>query len=65
MVRHCENCGKSKRHYRSTFSRGGGYKCINRDCPESPLFRFQTIKGDIMHGTIKAIRLRRCIDAEN
>jgi len=57
MSRHCRECGKLMQLTHGGFARAGGYRCINRDCPESPVFRYKTLTGDLMMGNIKARRL--------
>lgn len=63
MSKHCRECGKLMQLRHATFARSGGYKCINRNCPESPIFRYQTLKGDLILGRVKAGRLKAHLDA--
>jgi hypothetical protein len=49
------------RFQHDTFARPGGYKCINRDCPESPLFRYKTVKGDIYRAVDRGVKVKTIV----
>lgn len=61
MGKHCRNCGKLMQLRHSTVARPGGYKCINRNCPESPLFRYKTVKGDIFRAVDRGLKVKTIV----
>lgn len=58
MSRHCRECGKLMRLRHNTFKRSGGYKCINRNCPNSEGFRYKRPQNDLVYGAYKAALLK-------
>lgn len=62
MGRHCRECGKLMQLRHSTFRRPGGYKCINRKCPESDIFRYKTVNGDLMISHLRALKLQQVLE---
>jgi len=62
MTKHCRECGKLMQLQHSTFRRSGGYKCINRNCPNSEIFRYKNPDGEVFYAAYRAMKLKRYIN---
>jgi hypothetical protein len=59
MSRHCRECGKLMQLRHSTFAKPGGYKCINRNCPNSELFHYRNPRGKVFAAAYRAAKVKQ------
>lgn len=62
MTKHCRECGKTMQLRHGNFRRPGGYYCINRNCPNSEMFRYKNPKGKVFSAAYKAALVRAYLD---
>jgi len=61
MSRHCRECGKLMQSSHGGFTHAGGYRCINKNCPNCPDYRYEYIERELWYHAYRATKLQQWI----